>query len=83
MQASEEDGELIHYLKLTLMCGDLQQTEAGGKIASLDETLGANIHLSRIEREKQAAQAAAAAATEARKVALVEASWCHILKATG
>lgn len=56
----------------------------GGKIASLDETLGAsNIHLSRIEREKQAAQAAAVAATEARKAALVEASWCRILKATG
>lgn len=53
-------------------------------MASLDETLGAsNIHLSRIEREKQAAQAAAIAATEARKVALVEASWCRILKATG
>jgi hypothetical protein len=62
---------------------DFQQTE-GRKMASLDETLGAsNIHLSRIEREKQAAQAATIAATEARKVALVEASWCRILKATG
>ncbi|KAG0607570.1 hypothetical protein M758_8G039400 [Ceratodon purpureus] len=61
----------------------LQQTE-GGKIASLDETLGAsNVHLSRIEREKQAASAAATAATKTRKVALVEASWCRILKATG
>eukprot|EP01018_Ginkgo_biloba_P006399 Gb_11783 [translate_table: standard] len=56
--------------------------EAEGMNATLDETLGdSNPHLSRIEREKLAAQAAAGAAMEARKAALVEASWCRILKA--
>jgi len=46
--------------------------------------LGAsNLHLSRVEREKRAASAAAKDATEARKAALVEASWCRILKAAG
>lgn len=68
----------------SVSCILYHRQKEGGKIASLDETLGAsNIHLSRIEREKQAAQAAAVAATEARKAALVEASWCRILKATG
>ncbi len=66
-----------------LQCDDLQQKE-GGTVASLDETLGAaNLHLSCIEREKRAAAVAAKQATEARKAALVEASWCRILKAAG
>ncbi|CAM6041252.1 unnamed protein product [Sphagnum compactum] len=61
----------------------LQQKE-GGTVASLDETLGAaNLHVSCIEREKRAAAVAAKQATEARKAALVEASWCRILKAAG
>lgn len=61
-----------------------QQQKEGGKIATLDEMLGAsNLHLSRVEREKRAASAAAKDATEARKAALVEASWCRILKAAG
>eukprot|EP00250_Pteridium_aquilinum_P008574 c18044_g1_i2 orf=124-2769(-) len=60
----------------------LQERE--GNIVSLDETLGAaNPHLSRIEREKLAAQAAAAEAKDARKGALIEASWCRILKLAG
>ncbi|MCO5566377.1 hypothetical protein L7F22_020054 [Adiantum nelumboides] len=60
----------------------LQEKE--GKVVSLDETLGAaNLHLSRIEREKLAAQAAAAEAMNLRKGALVEASWCRILKLAG
>ncbi|KAI5065906.1 hypothetical protein GOP47_0018530 [Adiantum capillus-veneris] len=58
--------------------------EKDGKVASLDETLGAaNLHLSRIEREKLAAQAAATEAMNLRKGALVEASWCRILKLAG
>lgn len=58
----------------------LQEKE--GTNATLDETLGdSNPHLPRIEREKLAAQTAARVAMEARKVALVEASWCRILKA--
>ncbi|KAJ7514963.1 hypothetical protein O6H91_23G066900 [Diphasiastrum complanatum] len=58
--------------------------EKAGINASLDETLGnANLHLSRIEREKRAAAAAAHEAMETRKTALIEASWCRILKAAG
>lgn len=58
----------------------LQEKE--GTNATLDETLGdSNPHLPRIEREKLAAQTAARVAMEARKVAMVEASWCRILKA--
>ncbi|KAH7421218.1 hypothetical protein KP509_13G046400 [Ceratopteris richardii] len=58
--------------------------EKEGKVPSLDETLGAaNLHLSRIEREKLAAQTAAAEAMNSRKGALVEASWCRILKLAG
>lgn len=49
---------------------------------SLDETLGnANPHYTRITREKIAAREAAQKAMEARKAALVEASWCRILGA--
>ncbi|MCO5553887.1 hypothetical protein L7F22_007413 [Adiantum nelumboides] len=60
----------------------LQEKE--GKVVSLDETLGAaHLHLSRIEREKLATQAAAAEAMNLRKGALVEASWCRILKLAG
>lgn len=58
----------------------LQEKE--GTNATLDETLGdSNLHLPRIEREKLAAQTAARVAMEAHKAALVEASWCRILKA--
>ncbi|KAJ6852779.1 uncharacterized protein M6B38_253445 [Iris pallida] len=49
---------------------------------SLDETLGnANPHYTRIAREKIAAKEAARKAMEARKAAMVEASWCRILRA--
>ncbi|XP_020682112.1 uncharacterized protein LOC110099336 [Dendrobium catenatum] len=56
--------------------------EGGGMNMSLVETLGnANPHYSRIAREKIAAQEAARRAMEARKAAMVEASWCRILQA--
>lgn len=49
---------------------------------SLDETLGnANPHYTRIAREKIAAQEAARKAMEARRAAMIEASWCRILGA--
>lgn len=50
--------------------------------ASLHETLGnANPHYTRMAREKIAAREAAKKAMEARKAAMVEASWCRILQA--
>lgn len=50
---------------------------------TLDETLGdSNPHYSRVLREKMAAREAAHKAMEARKAALVEASWCQILRAS-
>ncbi|XP_077216138.1 myosin-2 heavy chain-like protein isoform X2 [Tasmannia lanceolata] len=56
--------------------------EVGGMNSSLGETLGdSNPHYSRIEREKIAAREAARKAMEARKAAMVEASWCRILRA--
>ncbi|KAF8406229.1 hypothetical protein HHK36_008314 [Tetracentron sinense] len=56
--------------------------EVGGMNSTLDETLGdSNPHYSRVEREKIAAREAAQKAMEARKNALVEASWCRILRA--
>ncbi|WOK91656.1 hypothetical protein Cni_G00347 [Canna indica] len=59
-----------------------QLQEIGGMNLSLDETLGnANPHYTRIAREKIAAQEAAKKAMEARKAAMVEASWCRILGA--
>ncbi|XP_062230656.1 uncharacterized protein LOC133928369 [Phragmites australis] len=58
----------------------LQETD--GMTASLHETLGnANPHYTRMAREKIAAREAARKATEARKAAMVEASWCRILRA--
>ncbi|XP_002981043.2 uncharacterized protein LOC9646983 [Selaginella moellendorffii] len=59
----------------------LLHQEAQGMTTSLDETLLGSRHLSRIEKEKRSAVAAAQEATETRKSALVEASWCRILKA--
>ncbi|PUZ38025.1 hypothetical protein GQ55_9G164100 [Panicum hallii var. hallii] len=59
----------------------LQETD--GMTASLHETLGnANPHYTRMAREKIAAREAARKATEARKAAMVEASWCRILRAS-
>ncbi|XP_059445793.1 uncharacterized protein LOC132177473 [Corylus avellana] len=56
--------------------------EVDGMNLTLDETLGdANPHYSRVLREKMAAREAAHKAMEARKAALVEASWCRILRA--
>ncbi|KAJ0010992.1 hypothetical protein Pint_33773 [Pistacia integerrima] len=56
--------------------------EVDGMNLTLDETLGdTNPHYSRVLREKIAAREAAHKAMEARKAALVEASWCRILKA--
>ncbi|TVU03365.1 hypothetical protein EJB05_51103, partial [Eragrostis curvula] len=59
-----------------------QLQETDGMTASLHETLGnANRHYTRMAREKIAAREAARKATEARKAAMVEASWCRILRA--
>ncbi|KAK2974499.1 hypothetical protein RJ640_018664 [Escallonia rubra] len=56
--------------------------EVGGMNSTLDETLGdSNPHYSRVLREKIAVREAAHKALEARKAALVEASWCRILRA--
>ncbi|XP_030486404.2 uncharacterized protein LOC115703053 isoform X2 [Cannabis sativa] len=56
--------------------------EVSGMNLTLDETLGdSNPHYSRVLKEKMAAKEAANKAIEARKAALVEASWCRILKA--
>ncbi|KAK9163714.1 hypothetical protein Syun_004616 [Stephania yunnanensis] len=56
--------------------------EVGGMNSSLVETLGdSNPHYSRVSREKIAAREAAQKAMEARKAAMVEASWCRILRA--
>ncbi|CAL5438134.1 unnamed protein product [Camellia sinensis] len=56
--------------------------EVGGMNSTLDETLGdSNPHYSRVLREKIAVREAAHKAMEARKAAMVEASWCRILQA--
>ncbi|KAM0894256.1 hypothetical protein ACQ4PT_024588 [Festuca glaucescens] len=56
--------------------------ETAGMTASLHDTLGnANPHYTRMAREKIAAREAASKAMEARKTAMVEASWCRILQA--
>ncbi|KAF0921767.1 hypothetical protein E2562_017029 [Oryza meyeriana var. granulata] len=56
--------------------------ESDGMTGSLHETLGnANPHYTRMAREKIAAREAARKAMEARKAAMVEASWCRILHA--
>ena len=56
--------------------------EVDGMNLTLDETLGdSNPHYSRVLREKIAVKEAASKAIEARKAAMVEASWCRILKA--
>ncbi|KAF3785433.1 hypothetical protein EJ110_NYTH27410 [Nymphaea thermarum] len=60
----------------------ISRQELGGMDATLDETLGhSNPHYSKVEREKIAARAAASRVMEARKTAMVEASWCRILHA--
>ncbi|KAL5561347.1 hypothetical protein UlMin_031094 [Ulmus minor] len=57
--------------------------EVAGMNLTLDETLGdSNPHYSKVLREKMAAREAAHKAMEARRAALVEASWCRILKAS-
>ncbi|KAL7598735.1 hypothetical protein Lser_V15G24560 [Lactuca serriola] len=56
--------------------------EVDGMNSTLDETLGdTNPHFSKVLREKIAVKEAAHKAIEARKAALVEASWCRILHA--
>ncbi|KAG7594653.1 hypothetical protein ISN45_Aa01g033970 [Arabidopsis thaliana x Arabidopsis arenosa] len=56
--------------------------EAGGMNQTLDETLGdSNPHYCKIVREQMAVREAAGKAMELRKAALVEASWCRILRA--
>ncbi|KAL2552360.1 hypothetical protein Fot_05979 [Forsythia ovata] len=56
--------------------------EVDGMNSTLDETLGdSNPHYSRVLREKIAIREAAKKAMEAKKAAMVEASWCRILKA--
>lgn len=70
---------LISFTILLMKC--LFQ-EVDGMNLTLDETLGdSNPHYSRVLREKMAAREAANKAMEARKAALVEASWCRILRA--
>ncbi|KAI3712297.1 hypothetical protein L1987_70848 [Smallanthus sonchifolius] len=57
--------------------------EVDGMNSTLDETLGdTNPHFSKVLREKIAVREAANKALEARKAALVEASWCRILRAS-
>ncbi|XP_076916081.1 uncharacterized protein LOC143575658 [Bidens hawaiensis] len=57
--------------------------EVDGMRSTLDETLGdTNPHFSKVLREKIAVREAANKAIEARKAALVEASWCRILRAS-
>ncbi|XP_058191156.1 uncharacterized protein LOC131308283 [Rhododendron vialii] len=59
-----------------------QLQEVGGMNSTLDETLGdSNPHYSRVLREKMAVSEAAHKAMETRKAAMVEASWCRILRA--
>ncbi|MED6119159.1 hypothetical protein PIB30_009261 [Stylosanthes scabra] len=56
--------------------------ELDGMNLTLDQTLGnSNPHYSRVLREKMAARESANKAIEARRAALVEASWCRILRA--
>ncbi|KAL1193413.1 hypothetical protein V5N11_030036 [Cardamine amara subsp. amara] len=56
--------------------------EVGGMNQTLDETLGdSNLHYCKIVREQMAVREAAGKAMELRKAALVEASWCRILRA--
>ncbi|CAN1156218.1 hypothetical protein LINPERPRIM_LOCUS20077 [Linum perenne] len=56
--------------------------EVDGMKQTLDETLeDSNPHYCRVLREKIAAREAARKVMEAQKAALVEASWCRILKA--
>ncbi|XP_038903670.1 uncharacterized protein LOC120090199 isoform X2 [Benincasa hispida] len=56
--------------------------EVDGLNLTLDETLGdSNPHYSRVLKEKMAAREAAHKAMKARKAALVETSWCRILRA--
>ncbi|XVF67460.1 hypothetical protein PTKIN_Ptkin10aG0123600 [Pterospermum kingtungense] len=56
--------------------------EVDGMNLTLDETLeDSNPHYCRVLREQMAAREAAHKAMEARKAALVEASWCRILQA--
>ncbi|KAF8093657.1 hypothetical protein N665_0381s0017 [Sinapis alba] len=58
------------------------QEEVGGMNQTLDETLGdSNPHYCKIVREQMAVREAAGKAMELRKAALVEASWCRILRA--
>ncbi|KAM0011931.1 hypothetical protein Hdeb2414_s0058g00759601 [Helianthus debilis subsp. tardiflorus] len=58
--------------------------EVDGMSSTLDETLSdTNPHFSRVLREKIAVREAVNKAIEARKAALVEASWCRILRASG
>ncbi|XP_027934851.1 uncharacterized protein LOC114190243 [Vigna unguiculata] len=55
--------------------------EVDGINLTLDQTLGSsNPHYSRVLREKMAAREAAHKAMETRRAALVEASWCRILR---
>ncbi|KAI5661180.1 hypothetical protein M9H77_20503 [Catharanthus roseus] len=58
--------------------------EVDGMNSTLDETLGdSNPHYSKVLKEKMAVREAATKAMEARKAAMVEASWCKILHAAG
>ncbi|CAM8937704.1 unnamed protein product [Rhodiola kirilowii] len=71
-------GKVEPYLKRKIKL--LQET--AGMNSTLDQALGdSNPHYTRVKREQMAAREAALKAMEARKAALVEASWCRILRA--
>lgn len=58
--------------------------EVDGMHSTLDETLGdSNLHYSKVLKEKMAIREAAEKAMITRKAAMVEASWCRILQASG
>lgn len=80
LQEWSENGELeTIYVLCLLTC--LSQ-EVDGMTSTLDETLcNTNPHFSKVLKEKMAVREAAHKAIEARKAALVEASWLRILRA--
>jgi hypothetical protein len=72
----------IKHCKHLLLSIFLLLQETDGMTASLHDTLrNANPHYTMMARVKIAAREAARKAMEARKTAMVEASWCKILQA--
>lgn len=73
----------LYSVVFEFKCGHISPIQGvDGLSLTLDQTLGSsNPHYSRVLREKMAAREAANKAMEARRDALVEASWCRILRA--